>query len=226
MTAPTNYTNLITSIGEYLHRTDVSTAAPEWITDCETVMNYGDGDTLAGLRTAAQETIANITCTTGQQTVALPSDWLGNRKVYITIFGIRRELIELPTLPMTQDERSNVQAIPWGYIITGSSMYLVTIPNSSYVITLDYYAKIGPLASAVSGTNWLLAMAPDVYRSGAITCGAAWLGASFDPSPWAIRFKKGLDMISSQDMSRFDQTTLRCEPQLLNRPVSNIYMGW
>lgn len=224
MTAPTNYANLITSIGEYLHRTDLASAAPEWITDAETVMNYGDGESIEGMRTAAQETITTLTCSAGVQTVALPNDWLETRKLYITIFGIRKELIQIPTLPIVQDERSNVQAIPWGYIITGSNLYLVTIPNANYVLTIDYYAKIGPLAT--SSTNWLLSMAPDVYRSGAITCGAAWLGASFNPAPWAMRFKKGIDMLASQDMSRFINTTLRSEPARMNRNVSNIYMGW
>ena len=225
MTAPTTYANLITSIGEYLHRTDVATAAPEWITDAETVMNYGDGDEIKGLRTAAQETITTLTCTAGTQTVALPSDYLDMRKLYLNYGGVRIEMVQIPVLPMTQDERSNVNAVPWGFIITGSNLYLVTIPNSNYTLTLDYYAKIGPLAT--SSTNWLLTMAPDVYRSGAITMGAAWLGASFDPAPWFRRFKAAMGLVAASDSDRRGGiTTMRTECANLNRNVSNIYMGW
>lgn len=220
--AVTDLTSLTTSIANYLHRTDLVSAIPEWIADAETVMNYGNGDDIDGLRTGAQETIATLTCTPGVQTLALPADFLELRKLYITIGGVRQEMIQAPTVPMRAEERSNVQAIPLSYIIVGSNLYLIPIPNSNYVLTLDYYAKIGPLLT----TNWLLTMAPDVYRSGAIAYGAAWLGPNFNADIWLQRFRAGLLMVCAQDMSRYDNVTLRTEPAQLQRNVSNIYMGW
>ncbi len=225
MTAIVSYSTLITNIGENLHRTDIASPAAEWITDAETVMNYGDGDDIEGLRTGAQETITTLTCTNGTQTVALPSDYLEIRKLYITIGGIRVEMVQRPTLPMGMDELSNIGNIPRTFIITGSNLYLFPIPNSAYVLTIDYYAKIGPL-SASPYTNWLLTMAPDAYRSGAIAYGGAWLGPSFNVTPWYTRFKKALDMLNSQDMSRFDKTTLRTEVASLQASQYNILTGW
>ena len=35
-------------------------------------------------------------------------------------------------------------------------------------MTLDYYASIGPLGSAVSGTNWLLQRSPNAYLHGGL----------------------------------------------------------
>ena len=225
MTAPTNYANLITSIGEYIHRTDVAGVAPEWITDAETVMNYGDGDEIKGLRTAAQETITTLTCTPGTQTVALPSDYLDMRKLYMNFGGTRIELVQAPILPMSIDERSNILAPPWGFIVVGSNLYLLPIPNSNYTLVLDYYAKIGPLAT--SSTNWLLTMVPDIYRSGAILAGAAWLGPSFDPAPWFRRFKAAMGMVAAQDSDRRGGlTTLRTDVPNTRRSTSNILMGY
>lgn len=225
MTAIVSYTTLITSIGEYLHRSDIASAAPDWIVDAEAIMNYGDGDSLDGLRTASQETITTLNCVAGTQTVALPSDWLETRKLYITIGGIRVELVQAPTLPMRSDELSNIRSFPRTYIIVGSSLYLFPIPDSTYVLTLDYYKKIGPL-SASPYTNWLLTMAPDVYRSGAIAYGAAWLGPLFNAAPWMNRFKVGLNMLAGQDASRFSQVTLRSEAAQMQRGQFNILTGW
>ena len=224
MTAIVSYATLITNIGENLHRNDVASPAAEWITDAETVMNYGDGDTIKGLRTAAQETITTLTCVPGTQTLALPSDFLDIRKLYITIGGVRQEMRAYPTLPMMQIERSNVNTIPTGYIITGSNLYLTPIPDSNYVLTIDYYAKIGPLATSL--TNWLLTKSPDCYRSGAITYGGAWFGTKYDVTPWFRRFKAAMDMVARTDQSRFTNVTLQTEPAQLGRYTSNIFMGW
>lgn len=213
-----NYTDLIASInasGGWLHRDDLSAIAPDWVTLCETTINYGNGEDVSGLRTAAQETTANLTCTAGTQTVSLPSDYLEMRRVYITVSGVRRELYGRPVTPISMFDASIVSAIPETYFVTGSTLYLVPIPSSAYVITILYYAKVGPIAT--SNTNWLMTAAPMVYLAGTIAHGAPWLGARFDPSPWIASFKMGMKQVTANDQARFKNTQLRSEAANMTR---------
>lgn len=213
---------LSTSAG-FLHRTDTADIIPLCVQMCETTINFGDGDEIDGLCTGQQETITTLTTTANVQTVALPSNWLSIRKLYLTIGGVRRELIQAPTLPIRMQEASNVSSIPETYIITGSNLYLMPKPDSAYTLTLDYYIKVGPLAT--QGSNWLLTAAPMVYLGGTVLHGASWFGPTFNPAPWANMFRVGMQQVSNQDLSRFENVTLRTEVASLIRQGFDIRTG-
>lgn len=206
------YTDLVASInsqGGFLHRNDLADVIPVCVQMCETTINFGDGNEIDGLRTGYQETTTTLTCTPGTQTVALPTDWLETRRIYITVSGVRRELQGRPVAPISTVEAAQVQSIPETYYITGSSLYLVPIPYQAFTITLDYYTKVGPLAT--SSTNWLLTAAPIVYLAGTIVHMAPWLGPTFDIAPWARAFRAGMMQVQNQDSSRYSNIKLRSE---------------
>ena len=206
------YDDLIASInsqGGFMHRNDLADVLPVAVQMCETTINYGDGDQLDGLRVAAQETVTTLTCTPGTQTVALPTDWLEIRRIYITVSGIRRELKGRPVAPISVTDAAVVQSIPETFFIQGRNLYLDPIPNSAFPITLDYYAAVGPLAT--QGTNWLLTAAPIVYLAGTILHMAPWMGPTFNADPWAKGFAVGMKQVQSQDSSRYANIRLRSE---------------
>lgn len=227
--ALTNYSDLLNSIngsGAWLHRTDLTTIMPDWVTLAEVLINFGDLEVLGveGLRTGAQETVATLSTASGVQFVNLPSDFLEMRKVYYTYNGIKIELPQRPIIPMGQDEASNIQSIPRSYSIVGTQMYIYPTPNGIYPITLDYYAKIGPLAT--QGTNWLMTKAPNVYLAGSILAGAPWLGQNFDPTPWAQMFKAGMGQLTRADVkSRNRLTTMRVDRAYMAQAPFNILSG-
>lgn len=221
-----NYTDLLNAINGaagWLHRTDLADIAPTWISLAEVTMNYGDLEVLGidGLRTGAQETIGTLSTTGGTQTVALPTDHLETRKIYYNLSGTRFELVEAPAIPIRLNESSNVQAPPTTYITTGSNLYLIPIPDQTYTITIDYYAKIGPL-TASNSTNWLMTMSPMTYLAGAIYHGSLWFGNKFDQTKWAGAFKASMSQVARADAQRrFRNTRLRSEVAgLQNRPFS------
>ena len=225
-----NYTDLLSAINGaagWLHRADLGSIAPDWITLAEVTMNDGDLETLnvPALRTGDQETIYTYNCVPKVQTLALPSNFLEMRKVYITYGGSRLELQQAPVLPIRYDELSNVASVPRSYIVVGSSLYLIPIPDQAYPVTLDYYAKIGPL-TASSSTNWLMTAAPNCYLSGAIVHGAPWLGPKFDPNPWIAAFRTSMRQVQRSDLlKRTHLTQMRSDASQLQRSPFNIMVG-
>ncbi len=224
------YSDLVDAVstaGGWIHRTDIATIVPVAIQLAETTINYGDLDGIGvdGLRTAAQETITTLSTTGGTQTVALPSDLLEIRKIYYNLSGTRFELVERSSTPMSLNERSNVLAPPTTYYIQGSSLYLIPIPDQTYTITLDYYAKVGPLTSA-SPTNWLLTAAPMVYLAGTIVHASLWMGTKYDQTKWVAAFRTAMSQVTRHDVKkRFQNTTLRSEVASIQRGPFNIMTG-
>lgn len=228
--ALSNYVGLLASIngsGAWLHRTDLATIAPDWVVLAEAVINYGDLDVLGveGLRTGAQETVATLSTVGGVQALALPTNFLEMRKVYLNYSGVRIELPQRPITPISMDEASNVQTVPRSYSIVGATnMYIFPIPDTIYTITIDYYASVGPLAT--QGTNWLMTKSPNTYLAGSILMGAPWLGANFNPAPWANVFKASMGQLQRADAkARNRLTTMRVEGPFLRAPQFNILTG-
>ena len=226
------YTDLLAALNGnagWLHRNDLWTIAPDWVTLAEVTINYGDLETLGvrGLRTGDQETIDTSKVTTANvQTVALPANFLEMRKVYLTYGNTRIELQQAPVLPIRSDEMSNVASLPRSYIVVGSSLYLIPIPDAVYSLTLDYYAKVGPLATTQSGTNWLMTAAPMTYLAGAIVHGSPWLGASFNPTPWVSAFRGAMGQVARADNQKRNRlTTLRSEVAQMQNSSLNILTG-
>lgn len=204
-----NYADLLSAVPSWLHRTDLTSVIPDWVTLCETTINNGDGDQLDGVRVADQETTATLNCVAGTQTVALPSDFLELRRIYITVSGVRRELQGRPVSPIAITDAAQVRSIPETFFITGSNLYLVPIPDQAYVITIIYYTKVGPLAT--QSTNWLMTKSPMVYLFGTIAHGAPFLGPTFNAGPWLEGFRAAMQAINSSDMSRYANIKLRSE---------------
>ena len=229
-----NYTDLISAINSsagWLHRADLGTIAPDWVTLAEASMNYGgvlpNGTIVDGLRTGSQETIGTLTTVAGTQTVALPAAFLEMRKIYYTLSGTRFELIERPPTPMGIQELSNVNAPPTTFYVQGSSLYLIPIPDQAYTITIDYYASIGPLAT--SSTNWLMTQSPMTYLAGSIVQGALWMGTKFameGAQPWVSAFVSSIEAVRRADIKkRMGRTVLRSEAAAFQNRPFNILTG-
>lgn len=199
------YADLILGIngsGAWLHRNDLGTIAPIFVTLCEATMNNGvqlpSGQIVDGLRTYAQETSGTVSIVINGTTGTLPTDFLDIRGApYIIYSGIKQPLRQIPMQPMTMSEQSQTAGIPRGFYITGSSIVVVPKAAAATTVYIDYYAKIGPLAT--SSTNWLLTLSPMTYLYGSIAHGAPWFGPSFNPTPWMAGFVGAMEGVRRSD---------------------------
>lgn len=151
--------DLITAIGDWSNRTFSAVLVADFISLTEGIFNYGDGkpgadDYIAPLRCREMITLgATVTITSGSG--ALPADFLEAIRLYT---GTRTLQYASPDW-YTENYPSGQSTVPSFYTILGSTLY------SGTDVTLDYYTKIGPLATAL---NWLLTKAPNAYLHGGL----------------------------------------------------------
>ena len=149
------YDDLITMVGSWIHRTDLTAVIPTFIALAESRMN-NDLD----IRQA--DKLATLTTTGGINTVTLPTDFKEMRSLSMDSSGITIVLDNMPVGLMTQRWGSNTSSMPRSFAIRGSNLVLAPIPDSAYSLTLDYFANITPL-SAINPTNDVLVNYPDMY---------------------------------------------------------------
>ena len=154
--AITNYTTLVTAIGDNLARSDLTSYIPDFIMQAEQVFNYG-GDNIQPLRTRDMETVTSLSPTSNVYT--LPSDYLQYRRV-VEEASPRRPLDYMDPVGIDQHYPLRYAGSSNNFTIIGDSLY--TYPLSTNDVELTYYAVIPALTDSAT-TNWLITKAPSVY---------------------------------------------------------------
>jgi hypothetical protein len=157
--ALTNYSDLKTTVANYLGRSDLSSVIPDFIS-------------LAEIRLARQlrirQMLKTVTSSTtgGDNTVGLPSDFLAIRDIYIDQ-NPRRSLSYLSPSAFTRDARAAESGLPNFYTQKGSEFELAPIPDTNYTLVMLYYAKPAALSDS-NLSNEFMAVCPDALVYGAL----------------------------------------------------------
>jgi hypothetical protein len=154
--ALTSYSGLVTYLESLLNRTDQTSLVPDFLTMAEAHFNRT-------LRTPAME--ATATSATTSATVALPTDFLQAREVYI---DGDNDTVLIPMDPALLRGRYALDTAgePEAYTISGSDIVLAPAPSEEVDVGLAYYQKI-PALTSTNTSNWLLESHPDIYVWGA-----------------------------------------------------------
>jgi hypothetical protein len=154
--AITDYSSLVTAIGDDLARSDLTSYIPDFIMQAEQVFNHGS-ESIDPLRVRDMETIDSLSPTSNVYT--LPDDYLQYRRV-TEESSPRRPLDYID--PMGVDQLYPLRASGYSnhFTIIGNSLY--TYPLSTNDVELVYYATI-PALTSVATTNWLITKAPSLY---------------------------------------------------------------
>jgi hypothetical protein len=154
--AITDYSSLVTAIGDDLARSDLTSYIPDFIMQAEQVFNHGS-ESIDPLRVRDMETIDSLSPTSNVYT--LPDDYLQYRRVTEEA-SPRRPLDYID--PMGVDQLYPLRASGYSnhFTVIGNSLY--TYPLSTNDVELVYYATI-PALTSVATTNWLITKAPSLY---------------------------------------------------------------
>ena len=182
-----NYTDLQSSVADFLNRSDLTSVIPDFITLTEADINRS-----IRVREMSVRTRAPIS----EQYVKLPVDFLGMRN------------IELVTNPVTPLEYRNMQNLdryraadttgkPIYYTITQNKLEFAPVPDSEYTLEIVYYQKIPALAD--NATNWLLDAHPDAYLYGSLMQSAPYLQADERIGIWAGKYNQIKEQITASD---------------------------
>ena len=187
--ALTTYAELKTSIGDWLNRTDLTSAIPDFISLAEAQIERN-------LRT--RQMLSRSTATIDTEYAAVPDDFLETKSF---------KLNTNPPTPLqfeTIDSLDSLSVIyrtattPAYFSVVGGQFRFLPVPDTSYTGELAYYAKLSKLSST-NTTNWLLTAAPDIYLYGSLMQAAPYLQDDARITTWAALYKTGLEELKTAD---------------------------
>jgi hypothetical protein len=188
--ALTTYAELKTSVGDWLNRSDLATVIADFVTLAEAQIERA-------LRT--RQMLTRLSGTVTAEYTALPTDFLETKTLKLTssnpITALQFESINaLDDLKQTFTSSGK----PKFFGIAGDYFRLLPVPDTSYTYELDYYASLANLSGS-NTSNWLLAMAPDVYLYGSLLQAAPYLQDDQRISVWAALYQRGLEDLRVAD---------------------------
>jgi hypothetical protein len=150
--AISTYAELTATLSDWLNSSGYDGQASEFIALSEAHFNRE-------LRVPEME--ASASSVTSSATVALPSDFLAAREVYI---DDDQDTVLIPMSPshMRMTYAEDAAGEPEAYTITGTNLILAPAPSASVTVGIAYFQQI-PALTASNTTNWLLTSHPDLY---------------------------------------------------------------
>tara|TARA_R100001463_G_scaffold64664_1_gene117749 strand:+ start:320 stop:940 length:621 start_codon:yes stop_codon:yes gene_type:complete len=184
-----NFTELKTSIADFLNRDDLTSVIPTFIKLAEADMNRK-------LRHWRMEKRATANLDT--RYTALPIDFLEPIRLMLT--GTSETRLEMITLSELMDKRasSNTSGTPKFYAMVDGSFEVYPTPDQTYTLEIVYYETIDNLSDQIT-TNWVLTYHPDVYLYSSLSHSAPYLSEDQRTTVWAQLYQNGVNGINMED---------------------------
>lgn len=192
------YTDLLTAVIDYLARdqdTDLIARVPTFVQLSEAKFNR---DLFTRQMESRATALIDVT-TSEPEYIALPADFQSMRRVRISSVQGKPRL-DFKSGTQMDEYRYGTQDVtgqPRYFTIFGTELELAPTPDANYTVEMIYRQNIPPLASAASGTNWLLTLAPDIYLYGALLESAPFIKADARIQTWGLGFKSALDDLNA-----------------------------
>jgi len=188
--ALTTYTELKSSIADWLNRSDLTTVIPDFISLAEAQIERT-------LRT--RQMIIRANASFDAQYGAVPADFLEVKSLKLTSTN--------PITPMTylsidaldnEIAKYTASGRPKFFGVVGDQFRIVPTPEANYTTELIYYAKLTKLSNSVA-RNWLLTANPDIYLYGALLQAAPYLQDDARIQTWATLYERALNDAQTAD---------------------------
>lgn len=196
------YSDLKTSVASWLHRSDLTSVIPDFVTLAEQRIN---GDLDARL----QDTKTTLTCTVDDEAVTLPTDLIAIRHLSVMTDPIKTLKYATPDTFETAYPWDG-SGIPAIYSVIGSEIHLAPTPDSAYSLDIVYKARV-PALSDTNTTNWLLTTYPHVYLYAVLCESAPYLKDDGRIQVWDMKYREAIDTVNSQDWYSGSTMTVRTD---------------
>lgn len=190
--AYTSYSDLQTSVANYLGRSDLSAVIPDFIRFAETRL-------ARELRTRKMLKSATSSMTAGDARVALPTDFLEVRDLY-TQGNPRMPVTYMSPSGFTRDARADESGLPVFYTVLSAEFQFAPIPDTAYVLEILYYAQ-PPVLSSTNSSNVFLANYPDALLYGALLEAEPYLINDARSQTWATLYDRAIKNIQDSDQN-------------------------
>ena len=190
--AYTSYSDLQTSVANYLGRSDLTAVIPDFIRFAETRL-------ARDLRTRKMLKSATSSMTAGDARVALPTDFLEIRDLY-TQGNPRKPVTYMSPSAFTRNARANESGLPVFYTTLSAEFQFAPIPDTAYVLEILYYAQPTVLSSSNS-SNVFLANYPDALLYGSLLEAEPYLINDQRSQTWALLYDRAVKNIQDSDQN-------------------------
>ena len=188
--ALTSYSSLKTAVANYLGRSDLTSQIPDFITLAELRLSRE-------IRTRKLLKSVTTTTTAGDSTVALPSDFLELRDIYLD-GNPRISLQYLSPSTFTRNAQATVSGKPAVYTTLAQEFEFAPIPDKAYTVELLYYFKPVPMSDSVS-SNEFLANYPDALLYASLAEAEPYLMNDARIQVWSSMYDRAIANISVSD---------------------------
>ena len=165
--ALTTYTELKTSLANWLNRSDLTTEIGD------DFIKLTEADLNSKLRVRAM--IAQVNITVDAETEALPTDFLQIRNFYILSGQTKTPLVYTTPASMDTTSGTSTTGKPTTFTILGDTLRFSPKPDATYTAVMNYFKKF-PALSSTNATNYILASHPAIYLYGSLFHAANFLG--------------------------------------------------
>ena len=190
--ALSTYTELKTTIANWLNRTDLTSE----ISDDFIVLTEADFN--AKLRIRQMHDLATITIDDELENV--PTGFLQVRDFFILSGSQKFPMTFISPAQMDSIKASSTNGVPSSYTILGSTFRFAPKPDNTYTAKLNFYKKFTALSSA-NTSNYILTDHPAIYLYGSLFHAANFLGG-YDPNQvqqWSQMYQTALERLELND---------------------------
>lgn len=213
------YSGLKDSVADFLNRTDLTSAIPDFITLAEAQMaRRFVSRSRQGMpipRRLVKRSDASIAL--GDEYISVPSDFQGPLEFILTA----TPPIELDYIADANLQREKKLArwtgSPKWYTVVGGQMQLFPVADAAYSAELTYIARVAALSDAAP--NWIITDYPDAYLYGALTASAPYLKDDPRVGTWGNLFSAAVDDICNSDPMPTNKVKLR-----VDTPISRQFL--
>ena len=184
------YSDLQTSIANYLARSDLTSVIPDFITLAENRLRR---------ELRIRQMLKSVTTSTvkSDSTVEVPSDFLEIRDFVVMTNPITPMSYSSPS-SLSNDPRTSEVGVPRSYTILASEFQLAPAPDAVYTLKLLYYSAPAYL-SVSNTTNVFLTSAPDGLLYDALVEAEPYLMNDARINTWGSMYDRAISSLTRSD---------------------------
>ncbi len=186
--ALSTFTELKTSIADWLNRTDLTTQIPDFVALCEAEMNR-----------RLRRTTTRDTLTIDAAAVTPPTDMAELRSIYLVSSSVTQDRpMRVSTPEMLAERRARsggVAGRPDTVAVFQNELLFAPDPDQEYEAEIIYFAKLTALSTS-NTSNVVLVEAPDAYLFGSLLQAAPYLEHDERSAVWREKFDAAIDQLN------------------------------
>ena len=184
------YSDLQTSVANYLARSDLTSQIPDFITFAENRLRR-ELRIRQMLKSVTTATVAN------DSTVELPADFLQVRD-FVVVTNPLTPLIYSSPSSLSNDPRASEVGVPLSYTILANEFQVSPSPDGVYTVKLLYFAAPAYLSSS-NTSNVFLTKAPDALLYASLIEAEPYLMNDARINTWGTMYDRAIGSLTKSD---------------------------